>query len=91
MMSGVNALDSIIDELDDGKWRSVNELSTREGLRKLTITKLEMALELLAEYGFAELGQRMESGTFITEVRITPELQRFLRTIKWIERSEERF
>jgi len=88
-MSEANVFDAIIDGLADGKWRSVNELSTREGLRKLTITQLEMALKLLAEYDFAELGQRMESDALITEARITPELQRFWRTIKWIERGEE--
>jgi len=85
----MNTLDTIIDTLANGEWLSVNELSTKAELKKLSMTTLTLALKLLADYGFIELRETWTGNPPIphTEANLHPTIQTFLRKIRWIERA----
>lgn len=82
--------DSLIESMADGEWHDLNELSTTEGLRKVSMTKLVMTLDVLAEYDFIELSEVWKGNSLIPikEARLTSDVHAFVRKIKWIERAE---
>lgn len=95
MLHGVikmETLDTILAMLRDGEWHDLNELSTRPGLRKISMTGLSLCTGLLAEYGFVEQRETWkgnpDEGEWIlsvTEVKLHPSTKAFL---EGIERSE---
>jgi len=84
-------LNTILESLADGEWHNLNELSTKEGLRTVSITRLVLNLNFLAEYGIVERGEawRGDPPRPVMEVKLAPSVQTFVRRLKWIERSEK--
>lgn len=80
-------IDELLMALSDGKWHTVNELSTYEPLRTTSITTLIISLNFLAEYDFVDL---MGSPSTILEAKLNSEVQRYLRRIRWTERSNNK-
>lgn len=86
-------VDAVLDCLRDGQRHDLNELSTKEQLRKKSITTLMITLEFLADYDFIELSQGLKKGDPpipIMDAKLHPAMHDFLRKIRWIERSERR-
>jgi len=83
-------IDSILEVLSDGQWLDFNELSTKEGLRKGSMTQLLMTLNFLAEYGFIELSEvwKGDPKRPVLAARISSNVQTFVRKVKWMERVE---
>jgi len=83
-------LDSVLESIDDGEWHDINELSTTERLRKVSMGKLLMSLEFLREYEFVELGEvwKGDPKIVIMTVRLADDVHVFIRRVKWIERTE---
>jgi len=83
-------LDSVLESIDDGEWHDINELSTTERLRKVSMGKLVMSLEFLREYEFVELGEvwKGDPKVLIMTVRLVGDVQAFISRIKKIERTE---
>jgi len=84
-------IDEVLEALDDGNWHDVNELSTTEKLRKVSMTKLLTTLDFLAEY-FIERSEvwKGDPERPVMEVKLIPSVQAFVRRVKWVERSEKR-
>lgn len=84
-------IDEVIEALSDGLGHDLNELSTLKGLRHLSMTKLMGVLDFLAEYHFIELSQawRGEPPRTVVEAKLQPRFQKFLREIKFVERTEK--
>lgn len=83
-------LDEIIETLNDGKWHSLNEISTRKGpLSSHSMTNLSMLVNFLSKYDFVELRRELSgdiSQMLIVEAKLSESVLRFLRKVKWIER-----
>jgi len=81
----------VISALSDGEWHDLNELSTREGLRNMSMTKLRLILDFLAKYDFIELNAAWKGDPLRTvmEAKLQPIVQKFWKEIGWIERSEK--
>lgn len=75
-------IDKVIGALSDGSLHDFSELST--GLRNLSMTKLMLILNFLAEYNFIELSQVGEGEPL--KVKLRPNVQEFLREMKEVER-----
>jgi hypothetical protein len=73
----MKSLDALLDILGDGKWHHMTETALKLGVDKV---KMTLAVAFLKKYGFVEA-----VGDYI---KITPQVQQFLKEIKWIERSE---
>jgi len=71
----------LIEATDDGCWHSINEVSTKGSLKKLSMTELMKFLDILTENNFVEQSD--------LEIRLTPPLLTFTRNIKWTERAEK--
>jgi len=84
-------LDTLLESLDDGEWHNVNELSTKEGLRKVSITRLMLSLTFFVDHDFVECGEswRGDPPRPVMDVKLAPPMQTFVRRLKWIERSEK--
>jgi len=85
-------LDSLLESMDDGEWHDINELSTAERLRKVSITRLMLTLHFLGDYDLAELGEvwKGDPKRPVVEAKLSPYVQIFIRRIKWIERAEKK-
>jgi len=85
-------LDSLIESMDDGEWHDINELSTAEGLRKVSMTGLTLTLHFLADYDFAELSEvwKGDPKRPVMEAKLSPSVQTFIRRIRWIEKAEKK-
>lgn len=82
-----NPLDAILNLLADGKWHTLNEISTLEPCRRIPITTLMEVLNFFEEVDFAE--ENCNAETFVSEEKMTQKLQSFWKKIKWVERSEK--
>jgi len=80
-------IDKIFDALGDGAWHDLNELSTRKGLRNLSMTKLRLILDFLAEYDFIELSEEWKGDPLrtVVEAKLQPKVQEFWTEISLIE------
>ena len=85
----MESLDAMIDLLSDGQWHSINEVSTLKPLQHLTMTQIQMMLNLLIEYDFVEVNQRpgYDLTSLIVEAKINPRMLEFWRQIKEVERA----
>lgn len=85
-------LDEIIEALNDGKWHSLNEISTRkEPLSRRSMVTLSLLLNFLSKYDFVRLRKELNGDVpqmLIVEAKLSDSVLRFLRRVKWIERSE---
>jgi DNA-binding IclR family transcriptional regulator len=73
-------MNAILDLLEDGKWHSLTEISSRSGLHEF---KLEIVTGFLAEFDFIKLDKA--NG----RVRLASSVVGFLRKIKRIEMVEK--
>ena len=78
-------IDEVLMLLEDGRWRTVNELINHPSIKDWSYTKLQIILEFLAGYKFIEVNKRP---VMILEAKIVPSLQDFLERIKEVERQE---
>jgi len=87
----MGSIDAVIEALSDGKWHDLNEISTKKGVRNVSITNLMLALEFLAKYDFIQLSQawKGEPPRTVTEAKIKPRFQEFRREIRELERAEQ--
>jgi len=84
-------IDKVFRALSDGSWHDLNELSTSEGLRNVSVTKLTRVLNFLAEYDFIELNEAWKGEPLrpIVEAKLQPSFQEFYRKIQQVERTEK--
>jgi len=75
-------IDKVIGALSDGSWHTLNELTTREELRDVSMTKLRLILDFLAEYDFIELNHERP----VVEAKLKPKVYAFIEEIKKVER-----
>jgi len=73
------AIDKIFEILDNGDWHKLTEVAERTGTQK---SKVELISSFLANYDFLEFDKKDE------KIRLSIQLQIFLRTIRRIEREE---
>lgn len=73
------AIDKIFEILDNGNWHNLTEVAEKTGTQK---SKVELISSFLANYDFLEFDKKAE------RVRLSNQLQIFLRTIREIEREE---
>jgi len=90
----METLDTLLAVLRDGAWHDLNELSTKPGLRRISMTALELSATLFAKYGFIEQRETWkgdpDSGEWIlpvTEVKINPRTKAFLEAIERVEKA----
>jgi len=89
--SVMGVLDTLLEALEDGEWHDLNELSTKDGLRGVSMTTLKLSLSHLAEdFGGVELREVWKGEPLIltTEAKLQPILLDFIRRIRCVERSE---
>lgn len=86
-------IEELLGALSDGAWHNINELSTIKGLRKLSITKLMVLLDFLAEYDFIELSQEWKGDPLrsVVEAKLQPSVQQFLTEIIRVETTEKKW
>jgi len=81
--------EKVIGALSDGAWHDINELSTIKELRNLSMIKLKLILDFLAECGFIELGEAWKGEPLRTvlEAKLQPSFQKFWKEIIAVERA----
>jgi len=81
--------EAIFEALNDGKWHTLNELTTKKYLRAISISKLMIVLNFLVDYDFADsrpmVGGEGDSVISIMEVRLEDRLQNFLKALGEID------
>lgn len=81
--------EALFEALSDGKWHTLNELTTIKRLRDVSISKLMIVLTFLVEYDFADsrpmVGGEGDSVISIMEVRLEEGFQNFLRALGEID------
>jgi len=73
------AIDRIFEILDNGDWHDLTEVAEKTGTQK---SRVELISSFLANYDFLEFDKKTE------RVRLSNQLQSFLRTIRRIEQEE---
>jgi len=73
------AIDKILAILDNGEWHELTEVAQKTGTQK---SRVELISSFLAAYNFLEYDKKTKS------MRLSDQLQFFLRKIKEIEREE---
>jgi len=83
----------VIGALGDGEWHDLNELSAKKGLTNVSMTKLTLVLEFLAEYDFIELSEAWKGEPLrtVVEAKLQPSAHEFWVKTRWIERTEKRW
>jgi len=72
-------IDKIFEVLDNGDWHKLTEVAEKTGTQK---SKVELISSFLANYDFLEFDKKAE------RVRLSNQLQIFLRMIRKIEQEE---
>jgi len=87
----MGSIDAVIEALSDGKWHDLNEISTKKGVRNVSITNLILALEFLVKYDFIQLNEawKGEPPRSVVEAKLQPNVQKFLKEIELIETIEK--
>ena len=76
--------DLIMEVLADGKWQTLNEMSTQPLLRNVALNKIGLGLSVLGEYDFVELNQKPQALP-VLEARLHPSTHCFIQNIRRIE------
>jgi len=87
----MEVIDKIMEALSDGSWHDLNELSAKKGLTNVSITKLTLVLEFLAEYDFIELSETWKGEPLrtVVEAKLQTSAQEFERKIRLVEKTEK--
>ena len=82
----MDSFDAVVSLLRDSDWHDLNEISAE--VRKVSMTTLMNILNVLTEYGFAEMREitlKGELGLPVVEVKLSQKYLDFLKRIEEIQ------